>query len=190
MLCGSLDGRGVSGRMDSECMAESLRYPPETLTALLISYCCCSVAQSWRTLWPHGLQHVRLPCPSPSPEVCPSSCPLHWWCHPAISSSDALFSFCPQSFPAYPIYWIISSYTPIQNKWFKKKTRIWHCHKLPMVPIIGNTTHWPVGRWLKCPDQLEEVSFAEECQSVLLISHVQVYKSRQSACKEANEFKY
>ena len=30
----------------------------------------------------------------------PSSCPLHWWCHPAISSSDALFSFCPQSFPA------------------------------------------------------------------------------------------
>ena len=39
-------------------------------------------------------------CPSPPPEVCPSSCPLHWWCHPAISSSDALFSFFPQSFPA------------------------------------------------------------------------------------------
>ena len=33
-----------------------------------------------------------------SPEVCPSSCPLHLWCHPAISSSDAFFSFCPQSF--------------------------------------------------------------------------------------------
>ena len=48
----------------------------------------------------HGLQHAILPCPSPSPEVCPSSCPLHWWCHPAISSSDALFSFCLQSFPA------------------------------------------------------------------------------------------
>ena len=52
------------------------------------------------SLWPHGLQHTRPPCPSPSPEVCPSSCPLHWWCHPAISFSDALFSFCPQSFPA------------------------------------------------------------------------------------------
>ena len=38
------------------------------------------------------------PCPSPSPEFCPSSCPLHWWCHPAISSSDTLF-FCPQCFP-------------------------------------------------------------------------------------------
>ena len=50
-------------------------------------------------LQPHGLQHTRPPCPPPSPKVCPSSCPLHRWCHPAISSSDALFSFCPQSFP-------------------------------------------------------------------------------------------
>ena len=61
---------------------------------------CCSVAQSCLTLCdPHGLQHVGPPCPSPSSEVYPSSCPLHWWCHPAISSSDILFSFCPQSFP-------------------------------------------------------------------------------------------
>ena len=52
------------------------------------------------TLRPHGLQHTRPPCPSASPEVCPSSRPLHRWCHPAISSSDTLFSFCPQSFPA------------------------------------------------------------------------------------------
>ena len=51
------------------------------------------------SLWPHGLQHTRPLCPSPSPEVCPSSCPLHRWCRPAISSFDALF-FCPQSFPA------------------------------------------------------------------------------------------
>ena len=46
----------------------------------------------------HGLQHTRPPCPSPSPGVCPSSCSLHRWRNePAISSSDALFSFCPQS---------------------------------------------------------------------------------------------
>ena len=51
------------------------------------------------SLKPHGLEHARPPCPSPSPGVCPSSCSLHWWCHPAISSSDALF-FCPQSLPA------------------------------------------------------------------------------------------
>ena len=52
------------------------------------------------SFWPQGLQHGRPLCPPPSPEVCPSSCPLHWWCHPAISSSDTLFSFCPQSVPA------------------------------------------------------------------------------------------
>ena len=33
------------------------------------------------SLRPHGLQHARLPCPSPSPRVCPSSCLLHWWCN-------------------------------------------------------------------------------------------------------------
>ena len=54
----------------------------------------------YNSLQPHGLQHARPPCPSPSSDVCPSSCPLHWWCQPAISSSDALFSFCSQSFPA------------------------------------------------------------------------------------------
>ena len=48
----------------------------------------------------HGLQHSRSPCPLPSPEVCPSLCPLHGWCHPASSSSYTLFFFCPQSFPA------------------------------------------------------------------------------------------
>ena len=50
------------------------------------------------SLQPHKSQHARPPCPSPSPKVCPHSCPLHQWCHPAISSSDILFS-CPQSFP-------------------------------------------------------------------------------------------
>ena len=51
------------------------------------------------SLWPYGLQHARPLCPSPSPEVCPNSCQLHQWCHPAISSSDALFLFfCPQAF--------------------------------------------------------------------------------------------
>ena len=49
---------------------------------------------------PHGLQHVRPPCPSLSPRVCPNSCPLSQWCYPIISSSAALFSSCPQSFPA------------------------------------------------------------------------------------------
>ena len=65
---------------------------------LQLSLDCCSVAQSCPTLWPHGLQNARPPCPSPSPKVCPSSCSLHQWCCPAISFSDAFF--CPQPFPA------------------------------------------------------------------------------------------
>ena len=52
------------------------------------------------SLRPHGLQHARPPCPSPSPRVCPNSCSLHQWWRPAVSASDTLFSFCPQSFPA------------------------------------------------------------------------------------------
>ena len=52
------------------------------------------------SLRPHGLQHNRPPSPLPSPEVWPSSCPLRWWCHPAISSSVIPFSSCLQSFPA------------------------------------------------------------------------------------------
>ena len=52
------------------------------------------------SLWPHGLQHARLPCSSVSPGVCSNSCPLSQWYHATISSSVTLFSSCPQSFPA------------------------------------------------------------------------------------------
>ena len=52
------------------------------------------------SLWPHGPQHARPPCPSPTPGVYSNSCPLSWWCHPTISSSVIPFSTHPQSFPA------------------------------------------------------------------------------------------
>ena len=52
------------------------------------------------SLWPHGLQHARLPCPSPTPGTYSNSCPSSQWCHPTISSSVVPFSSCPQSFPA------------------------------------------------------------------------------------------
>ena len=51
------------------------------------------------SLWSHGLQHARLPCPSPTPRVYSNSCPLSWWCHPTISSSVDPFSHL-QSFSA------------------------------------------------------------------------------------------
>ena len=55
------------------------------------------MSDSWQ---PHGLQHARPPCPSPTPGVHSNSCPLRQWCHPTISSSVVLFSSCLQSFPA------------------------------------------------------------------------------------------
>ena len=59
------------------------------------------------SLPPHGLQHSRPPCPSPTPGSYSNSCPSSRWCHPTISSSVVPFSSCLQS--------------PIQNKKFKKK---------------------------------------------------------------------
>ena len=52
------------------------------------------------SLWPQGLQHTRLPCPSTTPRAYSNSCPLSQWCHPTISSSVITFSSCLQSFPA------------------------------------------------------------------------------------------
>ena len=63
----------------------------------LLLFSCSVVSDS---LQPQGLQHTRLPCPSPSPGACPNACPLSRWCHPTISSSVVPFSSCLQSFPA------------------------------------------------------------------------------------------
>ena len=52
------------------------------------------------SLQPHGLQHDRLPCPSPTPGACSNLCPLRRWCHPIISFSVVPFSSCLQYFPA------------------------------------------------------------------------------------------
>ena len=64
------------------------------------------------SLQPHGLQHTRHPCSSPSPWVCSNSCPLSRWCHPTISSSIVPFSSCLQSFPAsesFPVSQLFTS---------------------------------------------------------------------------------
>ena len=58
----------------------------------------CSVESD--SLQPHGRQHTRLPCPSPTPGVYSRSCPLSWWCHPTTSPTVIPFSSCLQSFPA------------------------------------------------------------------------------------------
>ena len=73
-----------------------------------------------QSLWPHGLQHARLPCPSPTSIACSHSCPSSWWYHPTISSSVVPFFSRLQSFSAsgpflesvlcirWPNYWSFS----------------------------------------------------------------------------------
>ena len=66
--------------------------------AYFFSQFSCSVMSN--SLQPHGLQHNRPPCPSPTPRVYSNSCPLTTWCHSIISSSVIPFFSCLQSFPA------------------------------------------------------------------------------------------
>ena len=75
------------------------------LSRLVITFLPRSLAQFIHSavsdsLWPHEPQHLRPPCPSPTPGVHSNPCPSSRWCHPTISSSVIPFSSCPQSFPA------------------------------------------------------------------------------------------
>ena len=70
----------------------------------------CSVMSD--CLWPHGLQHARLPCPSPTLEACSNACPSSWWCHPTILSSVVPFPSSLQSFPesgSFSMSWLFTS---------------------------------------------------------------------------------
>ena len=62
-------------------------------------------------LWPHGLQHARIPCTSLTLRVCSNSCLLGRWCHSTISFSVTPFSYCPQSLPSsgsLPMSWLFA----------------------------------------------------------------------------------
>ena len=64
------------------------------------------------SLWAHGLQQPRPPCPSPTPRACSNSLPLRWWCHPTISSSVVPFSSRLQSFPASGCFHVSQFFVP------------------------------------------------------------------------------
>ena len=89
------------------------------LPNVLISFAICTLVSSVQfsrsvmsdSLQPHGLQHARPLCPSPTPGACSNSCPSSRWCHPTISSSVIPFSSCLQSFPASGSFqWVSSSH--------------------------------------------------------------------------------
>ena len=93
---------------DAECSHEIKRYmflKRKTMTNLYsiakpeISVSQFSSSVVSNSLRPHGLQHSRLPCPSPTPGAYSNSCSQSRRCHPTISSSVVPFSSCLQSFP-------------------------------------------------------------------------------------------
>ena len=113
---------GVGRGLTSLCPLDPATHPPHLLGPfLLLEHTGCPIhpggpqpcphlLPQWvevlfshsvvsRSLRPHGLQHARLPCPSPSPGACSTSCPLSRGCRPTVSSSIACFSSCPQTFP-------------------------------------------------------------------------------------------
>ena len=102
-LAGSREPRSLLTHLSTH---HPLHLPPgtcriwDTSSMFVCFCCCCSVTKSCLTLWPHGLQHARLACPSPTPRVCSNSCPLSQWCYLISSSIVPFFSSCLQSFPS------------------------------------------------------------------------------------------
>ena len=66
------------------------------------------------SLQPRGLQHTRLPCPSPSPWACSNSCPSSWWCHLTISSSCHPLLLLPLIFPSIRVF---SNESVLRTRW-------------------------------------------------------------------------
>ena len=87
-------------------------FSPELLAPTLCSVASLQFSHSVvsDSLRPHGLQHARFPCPSPTPGACSNSCPSSWWCHPTISSSVVPFSCCLLSKHQGLFQWVISSH--------------------------------------------------------------------------------
>ena len=118
------------------------------------------------SLWPHGLQHARLPCPSPTPGAYSNSCPSSQWCHPNISSSVVPFSSCLQFFPAsgsflgsshirWPKYWSFSFSISPSNEYSLGLTSWSSLHSTRLSRVFFNTT-----------DQ-KHCSLLEKCKSNL-----------------------
>ena len=127
---------------------------------ILMENLCCSIAVMLDSLWPHELQHSRLPCPSLSLRVCSKSCPLGGWCPPTISSSVTPFSSCPQSFPAsesFPVGQLFASGGQI----FGTSASAWSFQLIFRVDFLYD---WLI--WSCCPRDSQESSSAPQFESI------------------------
>ena len=96
------------------------------------------------SLRPCGLQHARLPCPSPAPDACWNSCPSSRWCHPTISSSVVPFTSCLQSFPAsgsFPMSQFFASGGQNIGKLSEKKVKVKSISHVRLFVTSGTVAH-------------------------------------------------
>ena len=144
--------------------------------------CVCVCIQFSRSvmsdpLRPHGLQHTRLPCPSPAPTGCSNSHPLSWWYHPAISTSVVPLSSCLPSLPASGYFAIrqlftlgvqsigvsaSASVTPIQD-WFPfGLTGLISLQSKGLLRVFSNTTVQKHNGW-----KVEYYTWRNMCLNVI-----------------------
>ena len=113
------------------------------------------------SLWPYGLQHVRPPCPSPTPRAYSNSCPSSRWCHPTISSFVVPFASCLQSFPE-------SGSSPVSQFFASGGQSIGVSASAPALPM--NIQNWfPLGltAWIPCsPRDSQESSPTPQFNSI------------------------
>ena len=113
------------------------------------------------SLWPHGLQHTRLPYPSPSPRACSNWCPSSQGCHPTISSFVIPFSSCLQSFPASGSF-LMSHLFPLDGQSIGASVS---ASVLPMNIQVWFSKDWLV--WSSCcPRDSQESSLTVQLESI------------------------
>ena len=101
------------------------------------------------SLQPHGLQHSRPPCPSPTPWVYSNSCPLSQWCHPTISSSVIPFSSCLQSFPESGSFQMIQLFASGGQSIRVSASALEKCKSKPQWGTTSQQSEWPSSKSLQ-----------------------------------------
>ena len=115
-----------------------------------VQFSCSVVSDS---LWPHGLQHARPPCSSPTPRVYPNSCLLSWWCHPIISSSVIPLLLLPSIFPSIRVF----SNESVAQKWTHDHSQFSHSFLWHFSNFSSGSKDFPCG-WVGCGWELDTVS--------------------------------
>ena len=135
------------------------------------------------SLRPHGLQHARPPCPSPTPRVYPNLLPLSWWCHPSISFSVIPFSSCLHSFPALGSFQMSQLFASgSQNIGVSASTLV----------LPKNTQDWYPAGWTGCiclqSKGLSRVS--GQLESMLSATRESPRAAKKTQCSQINFFKW